>query len=72
PANDTTGHIIKAEIEDQTKKWRRIVPGWIYNVVTMDFVLTGGDAILAKKPRPEAITWERMDEIDGICEGGVY
>lgn len=63
PANDTSGHIIKAEIQDRTKNWRRIVPAQTYSVITMDFVVTGGDNILVKRPRPEAITLERMDEI---------
>lgn len=63
PANDTSGHIIKAEIQYRTKNWRRIVPAQTYSVITMDFVVTGGDNILVKRPRPEAITLERMDEI---------
>ncbi|KAK3811436.1 MAG: Metallo-dependent phosphatase-like protein [Linnemannia gamsii] len=62
PANDSS-HIIKAEIQDRRKRWRRITTTQTYSVVTMDFVMTGGDGILVKKPRPEAIILERMDEI---------
>ena len=63
PANDTSGHIIKAEIQDRTKNWCRIVPAQTFSVVTMDFLLIGGDNVLVKGPRPGAITLESMDVI---------
>ncbi|KAF8938770.1 hypothetical protein BGZ47_008434 [Haplosporangium gracile] len=47
PANDSS-HIIKAEIQDRIKNWRRIVPAQTYSVVTMDFAMTGEDNILIK------------------------
>ncbi|KAG0253903.1 hypothetical protein BGZ95_006179, partial [Linnemannia exigua] len=62
PASDSS-HIIKAEIQDRTKNWRRIVPTQTYSVVTIDFAMAGGDSILVKKPRPQAVTLKRMDEI---------
>ena len=55
--------ILKAEVQDRKKRWRRIMPRQTYNVVTMDFVMTGGDNILVKKPRPKALTLERMDDM---------
>ncbi|KAH7051957.1 hypothetical protein BKA57DRAFT_534662 [Linnemannia elongata] len=43
---NTSGHIIKAKIQDRTKNWRQIVPVQIYSVITMDFAVIGGDNIL--------------------------
>ncbi|OAQ27226.1 hypothetical protein K457DRAFT_21444 [Linnemannia elongata AG-77] len=42
----TSGHIIKAKIQDRTKNWRQIVPVQTYSVITMDFAVIGGDNIL--------------------------
>ncbi|KAG0055313.1 hypothetical protein BGZ89_002393 [Linnemannia elongata] len=46
PPMNTSGHIIKAKIQDGTKNWRQIVPVQTYSVITMDFAVIGGDNII--------------------------
>lgn len=70
---NTSGHIIKAKLQDRTKNWRYIVPVQIYSVITMDFAVIGGDNILVLGRRPKAIALERRDYPDGVCRnGGAY
>lgn len=66
-SNDVTStpasHIITAEIEDRTKTWRPIVPSQTYNLVTVNFVMAGGDNIFVEKPRLDMMTLKRLDGI---------
>lgn len=53
--------LIQAEIQGYSGNWTAIKPRRTYGVVTLDFVLTGGDNILEKKSRSE-IKLELLDK----------
>ncbi|KAI8602542.1 Metallo-dependent phosphatase-like protein [Dissophora ornata] len=63
----TTGNkhssVVKAEVQDRLKRWRRILPDQTYQVVTTDFVLNGGDNILVQQNRADTIQFAKQDEI---------
>lgn len=61
--NATNGTLIKAEIQDKNRKWRRISPDRTYSVVTTDFLLNGGDNIFVKQNRTDSVTYLKHDEI---------
>ena len=58
----TETHLIQAEIQGYDGIWTAIKPRRTYGIVTLDFVLTGGDNILEKKPRRE-IKLELLDKV---------
>ncbi|KAF9932338.1 hypothetical protein BGZ65_004513, partial [Modicella reniformis] len=60
--NSTEKPNIKAEVQDRNKKWVKIAPNKTYSVVTVDFVLNGGDNIFLKANRPEAIQLEKKQD----------
>ncbi|CAO3571360.1 unnamed protein product [Mortierella alpina] len=56
-----SSHIIKAEIQGRDKKWRKIDSRKTYSVVTLDFLLNGGDNIFAKTNRT-VIAHSKLDQ----------
>ncbi|KAF9398605.1 hypothetical protein BGX21_007555 [Mortierella sp. AD011] len=56
-------HLIKAEVEGYDKVWREIKKGRRYWVVTLDFVLTGGDNIVVPKEGRREIKLEALDKV---------
>ncbi|KAG0042255.1 hypothetical protein BGZ83_000704 [Gryganskiella cystojenkinii] len=55
-------HLIKAEIQGYDGIWAEVKKNRDYSVVTLDFLLTGGDNILEKKSRKE-IKLELLDKV---------
>ncbi|KAG0275476.1 hypothetical protein BGZ95_008747 [Linnemannia exigua] len=60
PASDA--HLIKAEYQGHDLVWRPISKTAVYNVVTLDFVLKGGDNIVEPKERRNEIILELLDK----------
>ncbi|KAF9998008.1 hypothetical protein BGZ79_008303 [Entomortierella chlamydospora] len=56
-------HLIKAEVEGYDKVWREIKKDRRYWVVTLDFVLTGGDNIVVPKEGRREIKLEVLDKV---------
>ncbi|KAF9995413.1 hypothetical protein BGZ80_000342 [Entomortierella chlamydospora] len=64
PSQNATGKaIIKAEIQDKNKKWRKISPAKTYSVVTNDFMLNGGDNVFLKLNRTGTIQYVKHETI---------
>ncbi|KAF9205042.1 hypothetical protein BGZ49_004556 [Haplosporangium sp. Z 27] len=61
--NTTKTAIIKAEIQDKNKKWHNISPHKTYSVVTLDFMLNGGDNIFLKQNRTGTIQYAKQDQV---------
>ncbi|KAG0221871.1 Metallo-dependent phosphatase-like protein [Mortierella sp. GBAus27b] len=61
--NSTAKPTITAEIQDRNKRWRKISPKKTYSVVTLDFMLNGGDSIFLKVNRTATIQIERQDQV---------
>ncbi|KAF9360682.1 hypothetical protein BGX26_008185 [Mortierella sp. AD094] len=56
-------HLIKAEIEGYDKVWHEIKKNGRYWVVTLDFLLTGGDNIIEPKEGRREIKLEVLDKV---------
>ncbi|KAG0284280.1 hypothetical protein BGZ96_011347 [Linnemannia gamsii] len=54
-------HLIEAEYQDHNLVWRQIKKTAVYNVVTLDFILKGGDNILEPKSERKEIVLELLD-----------
>ncbi|KAF9349694.1 hypothetical protein BGX26_012050 [Mortierella sp. AD094] len=61
--NATGKAIVKAEIQDKNKKWRKISPHKTYSVVTTDFMLNGGDNVFLKLNRTGTIQYVKHETI---------
>ncbi|KAG0354994.1 hypothetical protein BGZ54_001354 [Gamsiella multidivaricata] len=56
-------HLIKAEVQGYDKEWREIKKRKLYWVVTLDFLLTGGDNILERKEGRREIKLGLLDSV---------
>ncbi|KAG0205977.1 hypothetical protein BGX28_002527 [Mortierella sp. GBA30] len=56
-------HLLKAEVQGHDQVWREINPTKLYWVVTLDFVLTGGDNILNPMKGRREIKLELLDKV---------
>ncbi|KAF9180734.1 hypothetical protein BGZ51_005922 [Haplosporangium sp. Z 767] len=61
PRSET--RLIKAEVLGYDRVWREIKKRKLYWVVTLDFLLTGGDNILEPKPTRRTIKLELLDKV---------
>ncbi|KAG0238225.1 hypothetical protein BGW42_006505 [Actinomortierella wolfii] len=57
------GRLVTAHIKGRNGKWRVISKDKKYWVVTLDFVLKGGDNLLESKDRPSSIVLGKLDEV---------
>lgn len=55
-------HLIEAEYQDHNLVWRQIKKTAVYNVVTLDFVLNGGDNIVEPKSGRKEIVLDLLDK----------
>ncbi|KAF9146922.1 hypothetical protein BGX30_000006 [Mortierella sp. GBA39] len=55
-------HLIKAEYQDRNLVWHEIKKTAVYNVCTLDFILSGGDNIVEVKDGRHEIALELLDK----------
>ncbi|KAF9926378.1 hypothetical protein FBU30_004010 [Linnemannia zychae] len=55
-------HLIKAEYQNRDLVWQPIEKTAVYNVATLDFILTGGDNIVEVKDGRDEIAIELLDQ----------
>ncbi|KAF9977330.1 hypothetical protein BGZ73_006371 [Actinomortierella ambigua] len=55
--------LVKAHIKGRSGKWQVISKNKAYWMVTLDFMVAGGDNILEKKQRPGMITLDKLDQV---------
>ncbi|KAF9161225.1 hypothetical protein DFQ26_004764 [Actinomortierella ambigua] len=55
--------LVKAHIKGRNGKWQVVSKKKAYMVVTLDFVVGGGDNVLERKDRPSQVTLGKLDEV---------